>query len=105
MADIFKILQQAQQMQSKMQEMQEELAQRSVTGTSGGGMVTVEADGKGTVRKVKIDPAAVNPADVEMLEDLIVVAMAEAQKKAGELAQAEMGKLAGGMNLPFKLPF
>jgi DNA-binding YbaB/EbfC family protein len=105
MADIFKILQQAQQMQSKMQEMQDELTQRSVTGTAGGGMVTVEADGKGTVRKVKIDPAAVNPADVEMLEDLIVVAVAEAQKKAGELAQAEMGKLAGGLNLPFKLPF
>lgn len=105
MADIFKILQQAQQMQSKMQEMQEELAQRSVTGTAGGGMVTVEADGKGTVRRVKIDPAAVNPADVEMLEDLIVVAVAEAQKRASELAQAEMGKLAGGLNLPFKLPF
>jgi len=105
MADIFKILQQAQQMQSKMQEMQDELTQRSVTGTAGGGMVTVEADGKGTVRKVKIDPAAVNPADVEMLEDLIVVAVAEAQKKAGELAQAEMGKLAGGLNLPFKMPF
>jgi nucleoid-associated protein EbfC len=105
MADILKILQQAQQMQSKMQEMQDELSQRSVTGTAGGGMVTVEADGKGTVRRVKIDPAAVNPADVEMLEDLIVVAVAEAQKKAGELAQAEMGKLAGGLNLPFKLPF
>lgn len=105
MADIFKILQQAQQMQSKMQEMQEELAQRTVMGSAGGGMVTVEADGKGAVRKVKIDPAAVNPADVEMLEDLIVVAVADAQKKAGELAQAEMGKLAGGLNLPFKLPF
>ncbi len=105
MADIFKILQQAQQMQSKMQEMQDELSQRSVTGTAGGGMVTVEADGKGTVKRVKIDPAAVNPADVEMLEDLIVVAVAEAQKKAGELAQGEMGKLAGGLNLPFKLPF
>lgn len=105
MADIFKILQQAQQMQSKMQEMQEELSQRSVTGTAGGGMVTVEADGKGTVRKVKLDPSIVNAADVEMLEDLIVVAVSDAQKKAGEVAQAEMGKLTGGMNLPFKLPF
>lgn len=105
MADIFKILQQAQQMQSKMQEMQEELAQRSVTGNAGGGMVMVEADGKGTIRKVKLDPAAVNPADVEMLEDLIVVAVAEAQKKASELAQGEMGKLTGALNLPFKLPF
>ena len=76
MADIFKILQQAQQMQSKMQEMQEELAQRSVTGTSGGGMVAVEVDGKGTVKKVKLDPTVVNPADVEMLEDLIAIAIA-----------------------------
>jgi len=107
MADIFKILQQAQQMQSKMQEMQEELANRSVTGTAGGGMVTVEADGKGTIRKIKLEPTVVNPADIEMLEDLIVIAVADAQKKASELAQAEMGKLAGGLNLPFplKLPF
>ncbi len=105
MADIFKILQQAQQMQSKMQEMQEELGQRSVTGTAGGGMVTVEADGKGTIRKIKLDPSIVNATDVEMLEDLIVVAVADAQKKANEVAQAEMGKLTGGMNLPFKLPF
>lgn len=105
MADILKILQQAQQVQSKMQQMQEELAQRSVTGIAGGGMVSVEADGKGTIRKVKLDPAVVNPADVEMLEDLIVIAVAEAQKKAGELAQEEMGKLTGGLNLPFKLPF
>lgn len=105
MADIFRILQQAQQMQSKMQEMQEELGQRSVTGTAGGGMVTVEADGKGTIRKIKLDPSIVNATDVEMLEDLIVVAVSDAQKKANEVAQAEMGKLTGGMNLPFKLPF
>ncbi len=105
MADIFKILQQAQQMQSKMQEMQEELGQRSVTGTAGGGMVTVEADGKGTIRKIKLDPSIVNATDVEMLEDLIVIAVSDAQKKANEVAQAEMGKLTGGMNLPFKLPF
>lgn len=105
MADIFRILQQAQQMQSKMQEMQEELGQRSVTGTAGGGMVTVEADGKGTIRKIKLDPSIVNARDVEMLEDLIVVAVSDAQKKANEVAQAEMGKLTGGMNLPFKLPF
>lgn len=71
MSDIFKILQQAQQVQSKMQQMQEELSQRSVTGSAGGGMVTVLADGKGTVKKVTIDPSVVNPADVEMLEDQI----------------------------------
>lgn len=109
MADIFKILQQAQQVQTKMEQLQEELAKLTVVGTAGGGMVTVEADGKGNVKKVKLDPSAVNPADVEMLEDLIVVAISEAQKKAAEkakdAAQAEMGKLTGGLNLPFKLPF
>ena len=105
MSDIFKILQQAQQVQSKMQQLQDELSQRSITGSAGGGMVTVHADGKGTVKQVKIDPSVVNPADVEMLEDLIAIAVGEAQKKANEMAQEEMGKLTGGMNLPFKLPF
>ena len=105
MADIFKILQQAQQMQGRLQQMQEELQARTVNASSGGGMVSVEADGKGQLRKIKIDPSVVNPADVEMLEDLIVVAITEAQKKAAELAQEEMGKVAGGLNLPFKLPF
>jgi DNA-binding YbaB/EbfC family protein len=105
MADIMKILQQAQQMQGRLQQIQDELAQQTVSANAGGGMVTVEADGKGQVRSVKIDPAVVNAADVEMLEDLILVAVVEAQKKAADLAQEEMGKLAGGMNLPFKLPF
>jgi hypothetical protein len=102
---MLKIMQQAQQMQSRLQEIQDQLQKATVVGTAGGGMVTVEADGKGTVRKVKIDPSIVNPADVEMLEDLVAVAVAEAQRKAGELAQAEMQKMAGGIPLPFKLPF
>jgi DNA-binding YbaB/EbfC family protein len=105
MADIMKILQQAQQMQGRLQQMQEELSARTVSAASGGGMVTVEVDGKGQVRRIKIDPSVVNPADVEMLEDLVVVAVTEAQKKASDLAQEEMGKVAGGLNLPFKLPF
>jgi nucleoid-associated protein EbfC len=105
MADFMKILQQAQQMQGRLQEIEQELQSRSVTATAGGGMVTVEADGKGQVKRVKIDPSVVNASDVEMLEDLVLVAVTEAQKKAGELAREEMGKLAGGMNLPFKLPF
>ena len=66
-------------------------------------MVTVEANGKGTVRSIKIDPSVVNAADVEMLEDLLLVAVTEAQKKSAGLEQQEMGKLTGG--LPFKLPF
>lgn len=103
--DMNKLLQQAQQMQGRLQQMQEELRQRTVTAAAGGGMVTVEADGQGQLRRVKIDPSVVNPGDVEMLEDLVLVAVTEAQKKAAELAQEEMGKLTGGMGLPFKLPF
>ena len=100
-----KILQQAQEMQGKFQQLQEELRKQTVSATSGGGMVTVEADGQGQVRRVKIDPSVVNAADVEMLEDLVTVAVTEAQRHAAELAQQEMGKVAGGLNLPFKLPF
>lgn len=100
-----KILQQAQQVQGRLQKMQDELSQRTVSASSGGGMVTVEADGKGSVRRVRIDPSVVNPADVEMLEDLVLVAVVEAQKKAAALAQDEMGKVTGGLDLPFKLPF
>ena len=105
MADIMKILQQAQQMQGRLQQIQDELSQQTVSANAGGGMVTVEADGKGQVRSVKIDPSVVNPGDVEMLEDLVLVAVTEAQRKAAALAQEEMGKLTGGMDLPFKLPF
>jgi DNA-binding YbaB/EbfC family protein len=105
MADMFKLMQQAQQMQARMQEMQESLQNRTVTGTAGGGMVSVDVDGAGAVRRVKIDPTVVNAADVEMLEDLVLVAVTEAQRKAKEFASEEMGKLTGGLNLPFKLPF
>ena len=105
MADFMKILQQAQEMQGKFQTMQQELQAQTVTASAGGGMVTVEANGQGTIRSIKIDPSVVNAADVEMLEDLVLVAVTEAQKKAQDIAQGEMGKLTGGLNLPFKLPF
>jgi DNA-binding YbaB/EbfC family protein len=105
MADFSKIFEQAQQMQARMQEMQAELEKQTVTATAGGGLVTVEADGKWTITRVKIDPSVADPKDVEMLEDLVLVAVNEAQKKASELAKGEMGKLTGGLNLPFKLPF
>jgi DNA-binding YbaB/EbfC family protein len=98
-------MRQAQEMQSKLQQIQDDLARVTVTGTAGGGMVKVEADGKGQVQRVHIDPGVVNAADVEMLEDLVLVAVTDAQKKATEAAQAEMSKLTGGLNLPFKLPF
>ena len=105
MRDLFKMLQDAQAMQTRLEQMQNELQQKSVSGSAGGGMVTVEADGRGQVKRVKLDPSAVNPADLEMLEDLIVIAVGDAQKKAAALAQEEMSKLTGGLNLPFKLPF
>ncbi len=105
MADFMKILQQAQEMQGRFQKIQDELQKITVTGSAGGGMVTVEANGQGAVQRIKIDPSVVNPADVEMLEDLVLVAVTEAQKKAQAQAQQELGKLTGGMSLPFKLPF
>jgi DNA-binding YbaB/EbfC family protein len=105
MADVFKILQQVQQMQGRLKQIEEELQQKVVSGSSGGGMVSVEVDGRGQIKKIKIDPSIVNPSDIEMLEDLVTIAVADAQKRATSLAQEEMGKLAGGMNLPFKLPF
>jgi len=105
MADFTKIFEQAQQMQARMQQMQSELEKQTVSAAAGGGVVTVEADGKGTITRVRIDPSVADPKDVEMLEDLVLVAVNEAQKKAAELAQGEMSKLTGGLNLPFKLPF
>ena len=105
MRDFMKILQQAQEMQGKFQKIQDELQAMTITGTAGGGLVTAEVSGTGQIRRVKLDASVINPADPEMLEDLIVVALADAQKKAQDQAQAEMGKLTGGMNLPFKLPF
>ncbi len=106
--DFLKMMSQAKEMMGKVQETQEALQRLSVTGRAGGGLVTVETDGRGTVKRVAIDPTVVNPADVEMLEDLIAVATQEAQRKARELAEQEMQKVAGGLGLgglPFKLPF
>ena len=105
MADFMKILQQVKDMQGRFDTIQKELESRTVTGSAGGGMVSVEADGKGTVRRIKLDPSIVKADDVEMLEDLIVVAVADAQQKAQAIQQEQMSQLAGGMQLPFKLPF
>jgi DNA-binding YbaB/EbfC family protein len=105
MPDFMKILQQAQEMQGKFSKIQEELEQITVTGSAGGGMVTAEVTGTAKLKKIKLDPTVVNPADVEMLEDLVLVAISDAQNKAQEAAKEQMGKLTGGLNLPFKLPF
>ena len=100
-----KLLQQAQEMQGKFQKIQSELLNITVTGSAGGGLVRVDVNGQGTVQRISIDPSIVNPADVEMLEDLVLVAVAEAQKKAQAQAQEQMGKLTGALGMPFKLPF
>jgi nucleoid-associated protein EbfC len=103
--DLKNLVAQAQQMQQRAQQVDEALLKLTVSGSAGAGMVTVEADGKGNIRKVRVDPTVVNPADVEMLEDLITVACVDAQKKAADAAHREMRSLMGGLNLPFPLPF
>jgi nucleoid-associated protein EbfC len=105
MADFMKILQQAQEMQGRFQKIQEELQQMTVTGSAGGGMVVADVSGTGQLKKIKLDPSVVNPADIEMLEDLVTVAVSDAQQKAQAAAQEQMGKVTGGLSLPFKLPF
>lgn len=102
MTDLRSLLQLGQQLQGRMAAMQTELANRTVTGNAGGGMVTVTADGRGQIRSVKIDPSLL-AGDVEMLEDLVQAAVAEVQKKASEIGQEEAKKLQAA--LPFPLPF
>ena len=104
MTNIQQILQMGQQVQARLSQLQTELGNKTVTCTSGGGMVAVTADGRGRVREIKIDPAVVDPGDVEMLEDLVVAAVSEVQERAHQLYEEEMRKLAGGMPLPFQLP-
>lgn len=95
--DIQKLMQLSQQMQARMTEMQDRLEQETMSAASGGGMVEVTADGKGNIKQVKIDPAVVDPGDVEMLEDLIVAAASEVQRRARERMEEEMRKAAGGL--------
>jgi len=99
-----KILQLGQQMQTQMTEIQESLGKQEISASSGGGMVTVTVDGRGDVRRLRIDPSSVDPADVEMLEDLVLAAISEAQTKARGSYEEEMKKLAGGLPFPMKIP-
>ena len=100
MAGLGKFLKQAQKMQEQMQKVQEELAAREVEGTAGGGAVKAVAKCDGTIVSVKIDPKAVDPKDVEMLEDLVVGAVANALEIAKKTQSDEMGKVTAGLNLP-----
>lgn len=104
MTNFQQLFQMGQQVQAKISQLQTELGNRTVTTTSGGGMVTVTADGKGQIRSVKIDPSVVSKDDVEMLEDLVLAAVSEAQQRAASVAEEEMKKVYGGLNLPFGMP-
>jgi DNA-binding YbaB/EbfC family protein len=99
MPDMGRIMKQARKLQEKMSKLQEQLANESVEASTGGGMVKVVANGKREIRSIEMSPEVVNPADIEMLQDLTVAAVNEALRKAEELASAEMTKIAGGLNI------
>ncbi len=93
-------MKQVQKMQADMKKMQEELEQKSISATAGGGVVEVTVNGHRKVLQITIDPEVVDPEDIETLQDLLQAAANEALRKAEELAAAEMQKIAGGMQLP-----
>jgi nucleoid-associated protein EbfC len=107
MKNLSGLMKQAQQMQDKMQEMQAKLESLEIEGVAGAGLVTMTLNGKGDLRRIKIDPKIIDPADTEMLEDLIVAAHTDAKRKIEAAAAEEMQKVTGGLQLPpgMKLPF
>lgn len=100
MADMGDILRQAQMMQSKMAAIQEELAQKTVEGSSGGGMVRVVCTGKQEIQSVTIEKSVVDPDDVGMLQDLVAAAVNNALRLSRQLAERELASLAGGLKIP-----
>jgi DNA-binding YbaB/EbfC family protein len=100
MSSIGKLMKQAQRMQQQMEQIQSELAKRTVEATSGGGAVKVVAKCDGSIASIKIDPQAINPADAQLLEDMILTAANQALNQAKEISSAEMGKATAGFNLP-----
>lgn len=107
MKNLGKMMKQAQEVQTKMAQMQEELQNSEHLGTSGGGLVNVTLNGKFEMRSLKIDPSIFNGDDAEMVEDLIVAAFNDAKRKIDEFNKTEMAKVTGGIDLPdgMKLPF
>ncbi|NKD55112.1 MULTISPECIES: YbaB/EbfC family nucleoid-associated protein [unclassified Haematospirillum] len=101
------LMKQAQMMQQKMAEVQAKLEEMEVTGVSGGGMVQLTLNGKGDMRRIVIDPAAIDPDDKGVLEDLVLAAHNDARQKVEQAMREEMQKVTGGLNLPagMKLPF
>ena len=107
MKNLGNLMKQAQEMQTKMQEMQDRLADVEISGESGAGMVKVTLNGKSEMRGIKIDPSLFNSEDAEVVEDLIVAAFNDAKAKAEQNMQEQMAEVTGGLNLPpgMKLPF
>lgn len=95
-----KMMKQAQQLQAKMLKMQEEMANKTVEGSAGGGMVKAVANGRQQILSVTIEKEVIDPEDVEMLQDLVIAAVNDALVKSQEMMAGEMNKLAGGMNIP-----
>ena len=107
MKNLGQLMKQAQQMQQKMGEIQAQLETVEMTGMAGGGMVQITLNGKGDLKKIKIDKSVLDPSDSEVVEDLIVAAFNDARQKVQAHTESEMHKLTGGLNLPggMKLPF
>jgi hypothetical protein len=107
MKNIGQLMKQAQEMQAKMAEVQAQLEAVEMTGAAGGGMVQLTLNGKGDLKKIKIDKTLLVPDEVEILEDLVVAAFNDARAKVSAHAEQEMQKLTGGLQLPagMKLPF
>jgi DNA-binding YbaB/EbfC family protein len=100
MGNMGNLMKQAQKVQQQMMKMQEELAQREVSAQAGGGMVEAVVNGRGELLRLRFEPEVVDPDDAEMLADMVVAAVGEAQRRAQEMMQQEMSKLTGGMGLP-----
>jgi len=102
MKNLQNLVKQAQKMQAEIAKIQEEMASREVEASAGGGMVTVVANGRQEILRIKIDPEVVNKDDIEMLQDLIIAGINEALRKSKEMLEEEMKKIAGGISL--KIP-
>ena len=100
MSSIGKLMKQAARIQKQMEDVQSQLSARTVETTSGGGVVKIVAKGDGTIASIKIDPQAVNPADTQLLEDLILTAVNSALTQMKEISNSEMGKVTSGFNIP-----
>jgi DNA-binding YbaB/EbfC family protein len=100
MSSIGKLMKQAARMQQQMEQIQQGLANRTVEATSGGGAVKIVAKCDGSLASIKIDPQAINPADAQLLEDMVLTAANQALQQAREISNAEMGKVTSGFNLP-----